>query len=332
LASHRPASFQLDSNDQQQRDSLADGDFVVNGNDKSSTNEDEATLRRKKRNSVTSDKLDTFAKPKQHLISNTSSFDSQSTITGGLGSEIALTPHKSDSNTTPTNSKNAKSSCKVVNSSANVAARKVGLDKESLSNSSSSSAEKRKLKQRAVKITTTVMEAAQQRMAEYAKKYDQENRLESDMFIVNDTDLAVFNMGGGRAGSSDEDLSGSGVVEDDYDGDNDERGKNVEESPEFLELGDEEEESYESDDSYAARFTHCLHEVCVYASKSRPSGEEPEMKRRRLAVGGLFRIVVLRNKRHGQSFAFLIRLPTDAHNNASSMCARANELWLSWTM
>jgi hypothetical protein len=247
---------------------------------------------------------------------NSSSFDSQSTITDsvaniGTSQNLAASASRSSSSTTATSTLTRSDE---KSQAADKSSRAVSASQQPITKTKS-----KKL----------ILFSRETQMAEFATKYNEENRLESEHFIINDMDLAIDNF-----------LDKCGAIlgdpsDEDYDGDNDDYagmgGLELEDDgvPGGVYLDDDE--SYESDDSYAHRFNCCLHNVVVFASKRRYVGDEPEITRRRLTACGLFRILVLKNKRSTQTYAFLIRLPDKRSDpSSSSPHPKPNEVWLWW--
>ena len=147
-------------------------------------------------------------------------------------------------------------------------------------------------------------------MDKFARQYSEENRLESEHFIVNDLDLNL---------DSRQMLCLSG---------------DKDRSTRLMVVGDEKEENYESDDSYAAGFTSCIKSVAIFASRSKIVNAEANLN------GGLFRIIVLKNRKSKQVYAFMIRISGNlSYSNAanhgnrrsSKSSVRSNEVWLWWT-
>lgn len=97
------------------------------------------------------------------------------------------------------------------------------------------------------------------------------------------------------------------------------------------ETSNEEEEVYEfdydneSDDSYAAKFVESIKKVVVYSTRNNIIQDDKSFELNQLN-GGLFRVLVLRNKKFDQNYLFLVKLDNYEQNKQK----RHDELWLWW--
>ncbi|CAF0710874.1 unnamed protein product [Brachionus calyciflorus] len=82
----------------------------------------------------------------------------------------------------------------------------------------------------------------------------------------------------------------------------------------------EESQMIDSDDSYAADFTEHVKKIIVYSSEEKFNFNE---NYNQITYGGLFRVILLKNKRTNSLYAFLIKLQ-------DKLNLRQDELWLWW--
>ncbi len=90
----------------------------------------------------------------------------------------------------------------------------------------------------------------------------------------------------------------------------------------------------ESDDSFAASFSQCMHKLVVFSSREKLNLINANDEASLNGCGGLFRVVTLRNTLQDQLYAFIILvkdLDEVKQSKDTNVCAiRNDEIYLWW--